>query len=111
MLHKWIFLKIVFKIMAKRCFEGVQHTKNYAIFRPSPPNSLIEHILSKMKNRDLAVDIGCGSGQNTKLLGIINLKAYYLRSTIGGKVNVFFFNIINCNFLSTRNLFISSNNS
>ena len=57
--------------MAKRCFEDVQHTKKYAIFRPSPPNSLIEDILSKMKNRDLAVDIGCGSGQNTKLLGIV----------------------------------------
>ena len=89
-----------FQGMAKRYFDGVKHTLNYALFRPSPPLSLIEHIVSKTKHKvcmyvhiqserriaflfiidskyenyfiffqDLAVDVGCGSGQSTNLLG------------------------------------------
>ena len=51
--------------MAKRFFEGSHHAAAYAIYRPTPPASLIEEIISKVPNKDLAVDVGCGSGQNT----------------------------------------------
>ena len=37
--------------MAKRYFEGAQHTLNYALFRPKPPSSLIKTIISKTEKR------------------------------------------------------------
>jgi len=54
-----------------RQFEGVAHSQNYALYRPQPPKSLIDHIMKYMENKTstkLALDIGCGSGQFTRLL-------------------------------------------
>jgi len=31
--------------MASKLFEGLQHSKNYAIFRPVPPKSLVQKIV------------------------------------------------------------------
>ena len=63
--------------MAKRYFENHEHSIQYANYRPSPPQPLIEHILSKTKCRNLAMDIGCGTGQSTKLL------APYFKKIVG----------------------------
>jgi len=41
---------------------------NYALYRPIPPKSLIEEIVSNVACKDLAVDVGCGSGQSTRVL-------------------------------------------
>ena len=61
--------------MAKRYFEDEEQAKHYAKFRPSPPDALIEYVISKTKKNDLALDIGCGSGQMTKLLAPFFKKA------------------------------------
>ena len=37
--------------MAKRFFEGAQHSLNYALYRPTPPKSLISEIVSNVKHR------------------------------------------------------------
>ena len=68
-------LNLNFGIMAKRYFEGDLHSKEYAKFRPSPPDDLIKYVISKTKKNDLALDIGCGSGQMTKLLAPFFKKA------------------------------------
>uniref|UniRef100_A0A0P5KI83 Putative Ubie/coq5 methyltransferase n=1 Tax=Daphnia magna TaxID=35525 RepID=A0A0P5KI83_9CRUS len=52
----------------ERFFEGVQHAKNYATFRPRPPEQLTERIVAYLKEKyegqlDLCVDVGCGNGQ------------------------------------------------
>ncbi|CAL4071310.1 unnamed protein product, partial [Meganyctiphanes norvegica] len=60
--------------MAYRHFEGVQHAALYAKFRPSPPTSMITTMTSYLKEKnsektlDVAVDVGCGSGQSTQIL-------------------------------------------
>ena len=61
--------------MAKRYFEDKEQAKHYEKFRPSPPDALIEYVISKTKKNDLALDIGCGSGQMTKLLAPFFKKA------------------------------------
>ena len=54
--------------MANKLFEGNEHSKIYALYRPTPPISLIEEILEKVPNKGLALDVGCGTGQNTRIL-------------------------------------------
>lgn len=72
--------------MANRFFEGAAHAAAYAKFRPHPPLSLVERIVSFAKesifmNKNgitkrltqaeplkAAADVGCGSGQSTELL-------------------------------------------
>ncbi|KAI7810583.1 putative methyltransferase DDB_G0268948 [Triplophysa rosa] len=57
--------------MAQRHFEEKQHAKSYRCYRVSPPQQLIDEVLNFLRKRDqldLAVDVGCGSGQGTELL-------------------------------------------
>nr|XP_046189455.1 putative methyltransferase DDB_G0268948 isoform X1 [Oncorhynchus gorbuscha] len=59
--------------MAHRRFEGKEHAASYLRYRVSPPQELIAEILAFLENMkgrpfDLAVDVGCGSGQGTLLL-------------------------------------------
>ncbi|XP_050695483.1 putative methyltransferase DDB_G0268948 isoform X3 [Eriocheir sinensis] len=59
--------------MANRFFEGAAHAAAYARFRPHPPQSLIEEVMSYLKGKyngtlAAAVDVGCGSGQSTWVL-------------------------------------------
>ena len=54
--------------MAKRLLENLQHALKYAIFRPCPPQELIREIIQKTNGNQLALDIGCGTGQCTRLL-------------------------------------------
>ncbi|KAJ8352856.1 hypothetical protein SKAU_G00243320 [Synaphobranchus kaupii] len=59
--------------MAHRLFEGMKHAAAYQKYRVSPSQMLIQKVmdfLDKKKGKpfDLAVDVGCGSGQGTVLL-------------------------------------------
>ncbi|XP_042871354.1 putative methyltransferase DDB_G0268948 isoform X3 [Penaeus japonicus] len=59
--------------MANRFFEGAAHAAAYAKFRPLPPISLVERIVSFAKETQAepltgAADVGCGSGQSTEIL-------------------------------------------
>ena len=52
-----------------RQFEGCGHTALYARYRPRPPPSLVRSILQLLDGgpapRCLALDVGCGSGEQT----------------------------------------------
>ena len=58
-----------------RQFEGTSHSQIYAKYRPVAPSSILDHILAwsgeqgggRLGER-LALDVGCGSGQFTRLL-------------------------------------------
>lgn len=59
--------------MAHRLFEGKEHAASYWKYRVSPSAELIEKILTFVQEKkglpfELAVDVGCGSGQGTVLL-------------------------------------------
>ncbi|XP_030199200.1 putative methyltransferase DDB_G0268948 isoform X2 [Gadus morhua] len=59
--------------MAHRLFEGKEHAEAYLRFRVSPSDHLIQQVVDfveKKKGRpfDLALDVGCGSGQGSTLL-------------------------------------------
>ncbi|XP_067299989.1 putative methyltransferase DDB_G0268948 [Pseudorasbora parva] len=59
--------------MAVRLFEGKEHAISYWKYRVSPSEELISKVLqfhrsNKKSSNDLAVDVGCGSGQGTLLL-------------------------------------------
>ncbi|XP_053733788.1 uncharacterized protein LOC128766291 [Synchiropus splendidus] len=59
--------------MAHRLFEGKEHAASYLKYRISPSTELIGQIINfveKQKSRplELALDVGCGSGQGTVLL-------------------------------------------
>lgn len=59
--------------MAHRLFEGKKHAASYWKYRVSPSAELIEKILTFLEKKkglpfELAVDVGCGSGQGTVLL-------------------------------------------
>ena len=54
-----------------RLFESPQHARLYAQYRPDPPATLISRVLEFVRRTaplERAVDVGCGSGQNTRLL-------------------------------------------
>lgn len=59
--------------MAVRLFEGKEHASSYWKYRISPSEELIGKVMqffmsNKESPYDLAVDVGCGSGQGTLLL-------------------------------------------
>ncbi|EEB17383.1 conserved hypothetical protein [Pediculus humanus corporis] len=60
--------------MSFKYFEAESHISTYNKFRPIPPKSLIEKIIEFTKREkvlepfELAVDVGCGSGQSTEVL-------------------------------------------
>ncbi|CAL8266365.1 unnamed protein product [Lota lota] len=59
--------------MTHRLFEGKEHAEAYLKFRVSPSDHLIQQVVNfveKQKGRpfDLALDVGCGSGQGSALL-------------------------------------------
>ncbi|EDV24324.1 putative methyltransferase [Trichoplax sp. H2] len=66
-----------------KLFSGVDHAKAYARYRPTYPAEVYEQILQFLTGKDdrvkydLAVDVGCGSGQSTKPL------ARYFTQVIG----------------------------
>ena len=61
-----------------RQFEGDGHSRIYARYRPQPPPTIIQHALNFLNNNttrnslggrhSIALDVGCGSGQFTRLL-------------------------------------------
>nr|XP_046260576.1 demethylmenaquinone methyltransferase-like [Scatophagus argus] len=72
--------------MAYRLFEGKEHTSSYWKYRPSPSDHLMQQILDFVKKHkghpfELAVDVGCGSGQGTVLL------AKHFTSVVGTDVS------------------------
>uniref|UniRef100_A0A8C5R3C2 Methyltransferase type 11 domain-containing protein n=1 Tax=Leptobrachium leishanense TaxID=445787 RepID=A0A8C5R3C2_9ANUR len=59
--------------MATRLFEGKAHASYYQKFRFSPPQEIQDLIFSYMGERltkpyGFAVDVGCGTGQSTRIL-------------------------------------------
>ncbi|XP_043105424.1 putative methyltransferase DDB_G0268948 [Puntigrus tetrazona] len=59
--------------MAVRLFEDKEHANSYWKYRISPSEELIDNVLQFHRSNDnsasdLAVDVGCGSGQGTLLL-------------------------------------------
>ncbi|XP_056286582.1 uncharacterized protein zgc:162396 isoform X2 [Pseudoliparis swirei] len=59
--------------MTYRLFEGKEHASTYQKYRFTPPEELKNIILQyldekKGQPRGLAVDLGCGTGQNSRLL-------------------------------------------
>jgi len=53
-----------------RHFETSDHSAAYALYRSSPPPSLVEKVAAHVRSgsRALAVDVGCGTGQSTFVL-------------------------------------------
>ncbi|XP_038161021.1 putative methyltransferase DDB_G0268948 [Cyprinodon tularosa] len=59
--------------MTYRLFEGKDHAASYWKYRISPSNHLIKEVLDFLERHgsrpfELALDVGCGSGQGTQLL-------------------------------------------
>ncbi|KAM8933933.1 putative methyltransferase [Pelodytes ibericus] len=59
--------------MATRLFEGKEHASAYQKYRFSPPQEIQDMIFNYMDKRlmkpyTLAVDVGCGTGQSTRIL-------------------------------------------
>ncbi|GFU20640.1 methyltransferase [Nephila pilipes] len=59
--------------MTSALFTGAKHAQLYAKFRPNPPETFINYILTYLKSKistplKKAVDVGCGSGQSTVVL-------------------------------------------
>lgn len=78
------------KLMAIRSFEAKEHAQLYAKYRPTYPCGMYEEIfkyctsLAELRDKsrlDLAVDVGCGSGQSTRPL------CDYFRHVIGNDVS------------------------
>ncbi|CAG7838427.1 unnamed protein product [Allacma fusca] len=68
--------------MANRYFENENHTKLYQKYRMTAPKALVQRVINYLKEKysgelELAVDIGCGSGQNTYIV------ADYFKKVIG----------------------------
>ena len=77
--------KIRHLAMAIRLFEGKEHAKLYAKYRPTFPGAIYDEIIKYCSSgtlpMDLAVDVGCGSGQSTRPL------SRYFRKVIGSDVS------------------------
>jgi len=60
--------------MSVRIFEGSNHANKYAKFRPIVPDNVIDCVLDYLRQKidsnewNIAVDVGCGSGQGTNKL-------------------------------------------
>ncbi|XP_074550501.1 putative methyltransferase DDB_G0268948 [Halichoeres trimaculatus] len=72
--------------MAYRLFEGKEHASSYWKYRISPADHLIQQLIDFLKKHsggpyELAVDVGCGSGQGTVLL------AKHFSSVVGTDVS------------------------
>ncbi|CAG0895050.1 unnamed protein product [Darwinula stevensoni] len=72
--------------MEKKLFEGALHATLYSKFRPNPPANLISFIISYLQEKyagplNLALDVGCGSGQSTRLL------SPYFKRVIGSDIS------------------------
>ncbi|KAK2906296.1 putative methyltransferase DDB_G0268948 [Channa argus] len=72
--------------MALRLFEGKEHAASYCKYRISPSDQLIQRVIDffeKQRTRpfELAVDVGCGSGQGTVML------AKHFASVVGTDVS------------------------
>lgn len=67
--------------MSYQYYEVPDHASVYNKFRPSTPKEIAEKIVTYLKqkvtNLDLAIDVGCGSGQSTEVL------APYFKSILG----------------------------
>ncbi|KAJ8044824.1 putative S-adenosylmethionine-dependent methyltransferase CRG1 [Holothuria leucospilota] len=56
-----------------RLYKCAAHAKLYRMFRPTYPSSVVDKILSFLSEKllppfDVAVDVGCGTGQSTRFL-------------------------------------------
>ncbi|CAK6964411.1 putative methyltransferase DDB_G0268948 [Scomber scombrus] len=72
--------------MAYRLFEGKDHASSYWKYRICPSDHLIQQVLDFLEKKkgqpfELAVDVGCGSGQGTLLL------ARHFASVVGTDVS------------------------
>lgn len=72
--------------MAYRLFEGKKHASSYWKYRISPSDHLMQQVLGFLEKKkghpfELAVDVGCGSGQGTVLL------AKHFSSVVGTDVS------------------------
>uniref|UniRef100_A0A3B5ADN1 Si:ch211-93g23.2 n=1 Tax=Stegastes partitus TaxID=144197 RepID=A0A3B5ADN1_9TELE len=67
--------------MAVRAFEGKDHAAAYRQYRVTPQELISKIMSSATKRYNLAVDVGCGSGQGTKLL------APYFTEVVGTDVS------------------------
>ncbi len=73
--------------MSVRIFEGSNHANKYAKFRPIVPDNVIDCVLDFLRQRidsnewNIAVDVGCGSGQGTNKL------SQYFRKVFGFDVS------------------------
>nr|XP_020470568.1 putative methyltransferase DDB_G0268948 [Monopterus albus] len=72
--------------MACRLFEGKKHAASYWKYRIAPSDHLIQQVLDFLEQQkgrpfELAVDVGCGSGQGTVLL------AKHFASVVGTDVS------------------------
>ncbi|XP_054471874.1 putative methyltransferase DDB_G0268948 [Anoplopoma fimbria] len=72
--------------MAYRLYEGKEHASSYWKYRISPSDHLIQQVLNFLEKQighpfELAVDVGCGSGQGTLLL------AKHFASVVGTDVS------------------------
>ncbi|XP_073490891.1 putative methyltransferase DDB_G0268948 isoform X2 [Aquarana catesbeiana] len=66
--------------MATQLFEGKEHASYYQKFRFEPTQEIIDLIFSYVDERKpygFAVDVGCGTGQNTKIL------SQYVKKVLG----------------------------
>ncbi|GFQ95641.1 methyltransferase [Trichonephila clavata] len=59
--------------MTSALFAGAKHAQLYAKYRPNPPESFINSIVTYLKSKittplKKAIDVGCGSGQSTVVL-------------------------------------------
>ncbi|TSQ01542.1 hypothetical protein Baya_11118 [Bagarius yarrelli] len=68
--------------MAHRLFEEKHHASIYQKYRIIPPDSVMQLILEYLNKKkgppyEVAVDLGCGTGQNTRLL------APYFQKVVG----------------------------
>ncbi|XP_041856971.1 putative methyltransferase DDB_G0268948 isoform X2 [Melanotaenia boesemani] len=72
--------------MTCRLFEGKEHAASYWKYRVAPSDHLIQQVLDFLEKHqggpfELAVDVGCGSGQGTQLL------AKHFASVVGTDVS------------------------